>query len=221
MKIFFLNLPISKKISFLLIAVVSACFLVSGAVTFLSIFASIEKMLGEKLQLIINTGVLMIHAEDHQKIEQAIINQEQNVAKTAPFKKIQKILQEIKRNNNLSEDVYTVIAPDWADGHLIFVAMSNKKTYVGNSIKTREEVSVALKTGKSQYSKIYTDSEGVWVSAFAPILNETGKPVAVIKVDYHTEREIAEARQRLLLSIGIPTNQNEPRFYLISKSRPA
>ena len=74
------------------------------------------------------------------------------------------------------------------------MSMSNEKTYVGNSIKLQAGVAEALATGKPKYSKIYSDSEGVWVSAFAPILNSEGKAIAAFEVDYHAEREIAAAR---------------------------
>lgn len=157
-------MAISKKISFLLIGVVTTCFLLSGVLTYLSIFANVETMLGQKLELIANTGVLMIHAEDYQKVEQALLNQDKNLEPLESFKKIQKVLQNIKKNNRLSEDVYTVVAPEWADGNMNFVTMSNEKTYIGNSIKTREEqyfvktfLSDKLRDSFDKYKKIVAD----------------------------------------------------------------
>ena len=204
MKSFLSNLSISKKITLILLSLVTLCLTAAGAYTYQSIFSNVETMLGQKLDHIARTAVLLIDPEDHQKIEDALTAQEENVTDQNYFKRIQKTLQNIKISNDLKEDIYTVIAPEWADGNMIFIAMSNEKTYVGNSIKLQAGVSEALASGKPKYSKIYSDSEGVWVSAFAPILNSEGKAIAAIEVDYHAEREIAAARKDLLKSIGIP-----------------
>ncbi len=204
LKKIFSDLSISKKITIIFLIVVSVCLVGTGTYTYLSIFENIELLLGQKLNHIARTAVLMIEAEDHLKIEEAMSNQDPEVAESAAFKKIQKTLQNIKLNNQLTEDIYTVIAPEWADGNMIFVTMSNEKSYVGNSIKTNPNVALALKTAKPTFSKIYSDSEGVWVSAFAPILDRSGKAIAVLEVDYHAEREVAEARLAIMKSIGLP-----------------
>lgn len=188
----------------MLLSLITFCLTAAGVYTYHSIFSNVETMLGQKLDHIARTAVLLIDPADHQKIEDALMAQEENVTEKVYFKRIQKTLQNIKNSNELSEDIYTVIAPDWADGTMIFMSMSNEKTYVGNSIKLQAGVSKALATGKPTYSKIYSDAEGVWVSAFAPILNSEGKAIAAIEVDYHAEREIAAARKQLLQSIGVP-----------------
>lgn len=204
MRQFLSNLLISKKITLLLLSVVSICLLVSGFCTYLSMFTNVENMLGQKLNHIAATGSMLINPEDHDKIEKALAGQDANITDKDFFKRVQKTLRDIKNKNKLKEDIYTVIAPDWAEGNMIFIAMSNEKTYVGNSLKAREEVLTALSTGQPQYSKIYSDSEGVWVSAFAPIVNAEGKATAVIEVDYHAESEIAEAKKDLFKSIFLP-----------------
>ncbi len=188
----------------MLLSLVTFCLLASGTYSYQSIFANVEAMLGQKLDHIARTASLLIDPEDQQKIEDALAAQEDNIADQDYFKRIQKTLQNIKNKNELTQDVYTVIAPDWTDGNMIFTAMSNEKTYIGNSIKTQQGVTDALKSGKSNYSKIYSDSEGAWVSAFTPILNKEGQAIAVIEVDYHADAEIAAARIILLRSIGIP-----------------
>ena len=204
MKNFFSNLSISKKITLMLLSLVTFCLTAAGVYTYKSIFSNIETMLGQKLDHIARTAVLLIDPADHQKIEDALTAQEENIADKDYFKRIQKTLQNVKNSNELTEDIYTVIAPEWSDGGMIFTSMSNEKTYIGNSIKLQAGVAEALATGKPKYSKVYSDTEGVWVSAFAPILNAEGKAIAVIEVDYHAEREIAAARMQLLKSIGIP-----------------
>ncbi len=188
----------------MLLSLVTFCLTAAGAYTYQSIFSNVETMLGQKLDHIARTAVLLIDPADHQKIEDALMAQEENVTDQDYFKRIQKTLQNIKKSNELTEEIYTVIAPDWAEGNMIFMSMSNEKTYVGNSIKLQAGVAEALATGKPKYSKIYSDSEGVWVSAFAPILNSEGKAIAAFEVDYHAEREIAAARKQLLQSIGVP-----------------
>ena len=98
-------------------------------------------------------------------------------------------LKQIKELNSLESDIYTVVIPEWAQGKMIFVTMSNDKTYIGNGLKMNEHVKATFKDGDVRSSKLYKDEEGNWISGFAPIKNKDGKVIAVIEVDYNAERK--------------------------------
>ncbi len=205
MKTFYTNLSITKKVNLSLLLLVVLCLTGAGTYSYISIFNSVETMLGEKLSHIATTASMMIDAGDHQKIENAYAEEKTNIDQMPEFKRIQAILREVKSKNNLVEEIYTVIAPDWADGHMIFMTMTNEKSYIGNTVDVHELVKKTLVSGQTQFSKIYRDSEGVWVSAFAPIVDKTtNKAVGVLEFDYKANRDILAAQITLLKSIGIP-----------------
>ncbi len=200
----FSNLSISKKITALFFFIVTLCLVATGTYAYNSVFAKVELLLGQKLFHIANTASLLIDADEHQKILDGLLAGEQNIEQNIYFKKIQNTLRKVKESNKLKEEIYTVVAPEWTPGEMVFITMSNDKPYIGNSLKKNEYVDQVLKTGVSNFSKIYSDSEGVWVSGFAPILDQKGHAVAVLEIDYHAENEVAEAQLALMKSIGIP-----------------
>ena len=130
----FKNLSVARKITTLLLLMVSASLLGVGIYTYLSIYGTVERLLGQKLDHIARTSSLIISASDHKKIEQAFVDGVEDIADHDYFKNVQKELQEIKAVNNLHEHIYTVIAPEWGEGNMIFMSMSNEKPYVGNAI---------------------------------------------------------------------------------------
>lgn len=175
-----------------------------GLYTYVSIFGTVEKMLGQKLDHIARTAALLIDPDDHKKIEEAYLAEEQNIENKDYFKRVQKVLQDIKNANQLKENIYTVIAPEWADGNMLFMAMSAEKTYIGNAIHAHELVKKTIKTGEPQFSRMYEDSEGKWVSGFSPIKDAAGNTIAVFEVDYHADGDVWQAKLALIKSIGIP-----------------
>ena len=56
--------------------------------------------------------------------------------------------------------------------------------YVGNRYKIREQMLPVLENGKTNYTDIYVDENGTWVSAYAPILNSAEQVVGLVEVDF-------------------------------------
>lgn len=198
-------MQVSHKITLALFTTVIICSTIVGYFTYQSAAKDLEYQLGLRLEHISRTASLLIDPEDHEKIFLGFLEQDEKLTERDHFKRVQKTLMDIKLQNHLKEDVYTLVLPEWQADKMLFMAMSNDKTYVGNGLDMNPIVKEIFATGQAQHSPIYSDSEGDWVSAFAPIKDKDGKTIAVIEVDYHVEGEVAAAKAALIRMIGIPT----------------
>lgn len=198
------NMPVERKITLALLLVAFISLVGAGIYTYFSIFSTVERLLGQKLDHVARTATMLISWEDHKKLEEIFQENPQQAAESPEFNRLQATLRQIKKQNGLREDIYTVIAPDWAEGNMIFMAMSNEKPYVGNALPANKNVLRALETGEPQFSGIYKDHEGEWVSAFAPIKDNEGKSIGVFEVDFKADGDVWDAKLALIKSIGVP-----------------
>jgi two-component system chemotaxis sensor kinase CheA len=204
-KQFYGDLSIARKTVIIMVFLVVSALMVSGAYNYRIISKKIELLLGQKLEHIARTGALQISPAIHQKIVEAYINQENNIDQKSEFKEVQQQLRRIQRANDLTSDVYTLFHPDWAKDNMIFIAMSNPKTYVGNGMPMNATAQRVFDTAKPAHTALYEDSEGIWVSAFSPILDAAGKVTALLEVDYNAKAEVAAAKNELFRTLGIAT----------------
>lgn len=195
---------IALRLVFAICSVVTLSLIAVGTYSYLSIAKKVEVMLGERLEHMVRTGTLLVDANDHEAIENAFLEQEENIPEKEEFKRVKAHLDHIKKINDLSVEVYTVIGPEWAEGNMIFIAMSGDKNFTGNSMLLNKTVEKVIKTGLPQHTDLYEDHEGIWVSAMAPIKNKDGKVIAVMEVDYEAKAEVSAAKKEVLMAIGIP-----------------
>lgn len=195
---------IALRLVFAICSVVTLSLVAVGTYSYLSIAKKVEVMLGERLEHMVRTGTLLIEPADHEKVENAFLEQIENIPEQDYFKRIKTHLDHIKKINDLSVEVYTVIAPEWAEGNMIFIAMSGDKNFTGNSMLLNETVKKVIDTGLPQHTQLYEDHEGVWVSAMAPIKNKDNKVIAVMEVDYEAKAEVSAAKKEVLIAIGVP-----------------
>ncbi|UCH98326.1 MAG: HAMP domain-containing protein [Candidatus Aminicenantes bacterium] len=160
-------------------------------------YLDLEKAIGERLQAIAATGALMIDGDLHDQIKT------QEDANTEAFKKLQKVLREIKKKNNLNSPVYTFRR----EGETLkFIVMTQEKTYIGDTYSIREEMWPTLNQGKANHTRIYKDAHGIWLSAYAPILDSRGQISGILEVDIKLEtflQELQKKRNRLLIISAI------------------
>ncbi|MCY4524576.1 MAG: ATP-binding protein [Halobacteriovoraceae bacterium] len=162
---------------------------------YLSSIKNMESMLGKRLEHIANNSTILIDREDHEKILKYYISSHNQITKTDEFKRIKKVLRGIRQRNNLNSDVFTLIKQDWAPGHTLFLAMDNDKSYVGSAAPLNPLVENVFNTGTSARSLLYQNNDENWVSAFAPIKNNSGKIIAVLQLDYNASAEILETQK--------------------------
>lgn len=156
----------------------------------------LEKSIGKRLESIAATGALMIDGDLHDQIRS------REDANTESFKKLQKILRDIKAKNGLKSPVYTFRR----EGETLkFIVMTQEKTFIGDQYSIREEMWPTLNDGKSGHTKIYQDVHGRWLSAYAPIRDSNNQISGILAVDIKLETFLQELRQKTnrLLVISI------------------
>ena len=137
----------------------------------------------------------------------AAIKTNADVNSTA-FTRTRAVLARARSQNNLEEDQVYVIRPA-GDGSFAFVAMLQKKTFVGDIYHPPASILPAyarvMEEGKSAYTPLYTDAHGMFISGLSPIFDGRGKPVAVLQVDYGVDRYVEEVQEitRELVAIGV------------------
>jgi len=176
--------------TFLLVAVTAAILIYFS---YRTAYSDLEKAIGERLEAIAVTGALMIDGDWHDQIK---TNAD---ADTEAFKKLQKILRDIKKRNNINTPVYTFRREQ---GKVKFIVMTQEKTFIGDTYDIREEMWPALNEGKTSHTKIYKDEHGNWLTAYAPIFDSNGHISGILDVDIKLEtflQELHEKRNRLLI----------------------
>lgn len=97
-----------------------------------------------------------------------------------------KLIKKIQSNLGDKEEIFTLSKVN--DYEAIFGVMSDKFLCVGDTLhliskKNKKALSHVYNLKKPQYTKIYTDQYGMWVSGLAPILDSENNVVGVVQVD--------------------------------------
>ena len=194
-------LSITRKVSLFLMVSAVVCIFGSSLFTYIQIIGTLEKTMGENLEAITATAALSIPVDGHDRLVKALAANETTILENPDFKKMQQLLKKIQTTNHLSSDVYTFIASDDIKSNMTFLSMSSDTPYVGNQFALAPMGAKTLKEGIPTHTGIHQDSEGQWISAFAPILNPTGKVAAALELDYRVDVEVYQAKKTLLLKL--------------------
>jgi len=157
-------------------------------------YLDLEKSIGLRLEAIATTGALMIDGDLHDRIKAP------GDADSEAFKKLQKILRDIKKRNNLKADIYTFRREG---EQLKYIVMSHLgKPFVGDTYRIRPEMWPALNKGKSSHTKIFKDAHGIWMSAYGTIFDSNGGISGILDVDIELstfQEELAKKIRRLII----------------------
>lgn len=148
----------------------------------------LEESLGHELLTLALTASALI---DTDLID--LVYRDENGAVSLPeeFEVLRDDLDRIRQATNLPErenPIYIMRAvSDFAEtGQLEFVVMPdrgpNDEYFVGNLYKAEAHNRRAL-AGEPSVSSVYEDSEGVWISAAAPLYDSHDRVVAILQVD--------------------------------------
>jgi len=172
---------------------------------------NLEKSIGKELSGIASTASLLINPYEHEEIYFYYEGGEQIIVGMDFFDKIKKILLTIKRANSFSKAVYTLRKAENFDEtrEMIFIVMTdlgtNGKPYIGNRIKINQYMEEVYKTGKTQFTPLYKDYEGTWISGIAPLLYE-GEVLGLISFDRdvaYVKREVGKLKKNVFVLSSI------------------
>lgn len=125
------------------------------------------------------------------------------------FRRVRTVLQRIRHENQLAEDAVYVLRPGAREGEWEFAAMLQRRTFIGDAYQPPPMLLEryrwvwahrdAVRTG------LYTDAHGTFISGLAPVLDDSGRVVGILHVDYGVGRYLAEvdARTRVLIGEGV------------------
>jgi sensor histidine kinase regulating citrate/malate metabolism len=149
---------------------------------------SLEETLGNELLAIVNSTAAAIDGDLHDKISRP---ESGEIVGLDQFNTIRRHLLRVKQNNRLEGNgspIYTMRkAPDFAQsGDLEFVVMTDRNQwghyFIGNRYHPQQHNLSAL-NGTPSVTGIYTDSQGTWISASAPIYDSAGTIVGIVQAD--------------------------------------
>ncbi len=158
----------------------------------------LQARLGETLRRVVATAALGIDGDAHETIVSP------DDAKGPAFEKIRAYLERVRAVNGLAmEALYTFRIGEKADVH--FAVMLQEQTFVGHSYQVIPSNLAAFRTCVSEkratHTRLYEDDYGIWVSAYAPILDSKGRVAGVLEADFDAGvyKEAAETYLRNLV----------------------
>ena len=163
--------------------------------------STLEKHLQDELLAIVKTAAPMVDGDLLPLIYQSASGA---MAGAEEFDEIRGLLEKIKSGNAMESKgspIYVMRpAADFAtSGKLEFVVMTDRDSkgryFVGSRLAGRTHYYRALQ-GTAASSGIYSDAEGVWISAAAPVRNSRGEVAGIVQADRHVNFFYQEARKQ-------------------------
>jgi class 3 adenylate cyclase len=185
--------PLFLKISGASFLVVTVVLGLIGLIAWRDQKMDLQDKFGLTLQHIAQTAALFVDGDAHERIHQ------NGDASGDEFKMVRTVLERVRNENKLREDQVYTLRPR-ANGLFEFVVMLQAKTFIGDSYQPPPGPAERLKwtlEGTPHYTEIYTDQNGSFVSAYAPIRAHDGHVVAVLEVDYGVDEYLAALRTQM------------------------
>ena len=163
--------------------------------------STLEKHLQDELLAIVKTAAPMVDGDLLPLIYEGGSGE---IAGADEFEEIRSLLERIKNSNRMESrgsPIYVMRqAGDFAaSGKLEFVVMTDRDSkgryFVGSRLAGRTHYYRALE-GTASSSGIYSDAEGVWISAAAPVHNSRGEVAGIIQADRPVNFFYQEARRQ-------------------------
>lgn len=135
------------------------------------------------LEGIAKTGSLQISSSEHQKLLtnyqgiDAITKSDQD----SLYLGLHTILKNIYAINQLKTPIYTLVL-DSSNMNVFFAVSSSEKPFFRHIYKGFHD-SLLYNYNKGGKISTYSDENGKWLSAFAPIKNTSGNTIAIVQVD--------------------------------------
>lgn len=160
-----------------------------------AIYHAEESRLGMALERIAATAAVSIDGDAHRTILRAA-DQSQPA-----FLAIRDYLAKVRLANRLPKEDQIYTFQVRSDDELAFAVMLQAETFVGDVYRVvpenRAAVFRALRQLVPSHTKVYEDKHGVWVSAYAPILDRQGQLAGLLEVDYPVDELLMALRRQI------------------------
>lgn len=174
------------KLSALQFIMLAAAICITGLLNYQRNSALILQNLQEQLQLAANTISLSLDGDEFMTLRG------KSSVGTPAYLNARNKLSRFLVNEYLGFDSnYVSLFRRVSEDSLEFIVLMQDQ-YVGNRYPIRAEMRAVFEKGIPGYSGIYTDENGRWVSAYAPIFNRAGTVVGMVETDFVENQYFAE-----------------------------
>ncbi len=141
-----------------------------------------EATLGALLLNIARTGAYLIDPDLHMVVQRTLTQE------TSAYLKVRRALAIVQDENRIETPVYTLTNYDAEKRQARFMVTSRGPGLPGEPYPLvpalMEPLGRAFRENVATHTAIYRNQSGTWITAFAPIRNGPGPPIAVLDVDY-------------------------------------
>jgi len=163
----------------------------------------LQETLATFLLNIARTGALFIDAELHAEV-QATRTQGSDA-----YRRVRAVLAAIQDENRVPTPIYTLTDFDPAARQAHFMVASRGPAQPGEAYALAsallEPLGRAFGASEATTTGVYENEHGVWLTAFAPIRDRSGRTIAVLDVDYPVDVYLERVRhlRQLILVISL------------------
>jgi class 3 adenylate cyclase len=155
--------------------------------------------LGELLLNIARTGAFLIDPSLHADVQRTLTQQ------SSAYLRVREALLSIQDGNRIDTPTYTLTDFDPVRRQARFMVTSRGPGLPGEIYPLvpalMEPLRRAFREGVATHTPIYKNQSGTWITAFAPIMDGTGRVIAVLDVDYRVDvflQRLAGLRRTIL-----------------------
>lgn len=153
----------------------------------------VVQTLGELLLNVARTGALLVDPALHGEVERTR-TQESNA-----YTRVRDALAAVQDSNRILTPIYTLTDFDARGRQARFMVTSRGPGAPGEVYPLVPELIEPLghtfREGEATRTTVYANQSGTWITAFAPIRDETGRAMAVLDVDYRVDVYLARLRE--------------------------
>src|SRR6266850_3129050 len=141
-----------------------------------------EATLGALLLNIARTGAYLIDPDLHMVVQRTLTQE------TSAYLRVRQALSIVQDENRIETPVYTLTDYDPEKRQARFMVTSRGPGVPGEPYPLvpalLEPLGRAFHDNVATHTAVYHNQSGTWITAFAPIRNGPGQPIAVLDVDY-------------------------------------
>jgi len=182
-----MKITLAHKVYFIVLISVACCALFIGTFNYYQSKMMLSENIGSGLKKIAQTAALSINGTELGNIKSP---------RDAAYNEIRQYLLDVKNYNDITSPIYILRKTSKTYSSLLVTTEQN--SMLGAEFRSNPTLTYVLSTGKSNFSPIYTDKSGTWISAYAPIKDEEGFLKGVLELNHHVGYYIEQLRYRLL-----------------------
>ena len=175
-----------------------------GALTYTRQQREVEDSVGTQLLNIARVAALQLDPKLHATVDAT------RSTDSAAYRKLHETLAAIQDETLLTSPINTITGLDPATHAARLVVTSSGPGKPGDAYPLAPELIEPMGwtfgDGVARYTRVYRSQGGMWISAFAPVLDAPGHPAALLHVAYPVEiylDRLHELRNTLLFATGV------------------